>query len=301
MVKNTESLEDFYKYKINDLSYNPGKELGQFNVFRIEDRVQSGITSPAYIRRDFYKIMLFQGTNTFHYGDKSIAVNSSTLLFFNPQVPYTYDQLSADTMGCFCVFKDEFFKGNIRLNLSEISLFAAGAQPVFHLNEKDNKDVQRIFENIIKEFNADYMYKYELIKTYVSELIYLSMKFQPSEQLVHQSDASARITSVFLELLERQFPIESISQRFGFRSPKVLAERLSVHVNHLNRAIKKTTGRTTTEHIFERLIGEAKALLKHTDWNIAEISFVLGFEDQAQFNKFFKKQTKINPSVFRQI
>ncbi|WP_184549215.1 helix-turn-helix domain-containing protein [Mucilaginibacter sp. FT3.2] len=301
MIKATESLEEFYKHKFNDLSENIKKDIGQFNVFRIEDRIQSGTTSPTYIRRDFFKIMLFQGNNVFHYGDKSIAVSGSTLLFFNPQVPYTYDALTPDTKGYFCVFKDEFFKENLRLKLSELPLFAAGAQPVFHLNDIENKDVQDTFEKIIKEFNTNYIYKYELVKNYVSELIYLAMKLQPSEQVFQHTDAGTRITSVFAELLERQFPIESISQRFELRSPKVFADRLFVHVNYLNRAIKKTTGRTTTDHIFERLTGEAKALLKYTDWNISEISYVLGFEDQAHFNNFFKKQTKLNPSSFRQV
>ncbi|MES2486305.1 MAG: AraC family transcriptional regulator, partial [Bacteroidota bacterium] len=79
-------------------------------------------------------------------------------------------------------------------------------------------------------------------------------------------DASSRITAVFNELLERQFPIESPLQRLSMRSATDYAESLSVHVNHLNRAIKTTTGKTTTTLISERLTAEAIALLKHTDW-----------------------------------
>lgn len=51
-------------------------------------------------------------------------------------------------------------------------------------------------------------------------------------------DASARITSLLIELLERQFPIESPNQRLNLRSAKEYAERLAIHVNHLNNAIK---------------------------------------------------------------
>jgi AraC-like DNA-binding protein len=199
------------------------------------------------------------------------------------------------------VFKNEFFKENLRLNLSDLPLFSVGAYPVFNLTDGENMEVRALFEKIIKELNTDYIYKYELVKNYVSELVYLAIKLQPSEKVFQHPDASSRITAVFSELLERQFPIENTSQRFALRSPKVIADKLAVHVNYLNRAIKKTTGRTTTNHIFERLTSEAKALLKYTDWNIAEISYVLGFEDQAHFNNFFKKQAKINPSSFRQV
>ncbi|CAM4023240.1 Helix-turn-helix domain-containing protein [Pedobacter westerhofensis] len=299
MAKTTESLEQFYREKYGSSSEDLQNGTGQFNVFRIEDRIRTGSTSATFIRRDFFKIMLFQGENVFHYGDKSIPVNGNTLLFFNPQVPYTYDPLTAGTTGYFCVFKDEFFKENLRLNLYDLPLFAAGSQPVFGLDETNTLEVRSLFEKVIREFNTDYIYKYELIRNYISEMIYLALKIQPVSSTYKHPDAALRITSVFTELLERQFPIESASQRFEMRSPKVMADKLSIHVNYLNRAIKKTTGRTTTDLIFERLTSEAKALLKHTDWNIAEISYALGFDDQAHFNNFFKKQTSMSPSVFR--
>jgi AraC family transcriptional regulator, transcriptional activator of pobA len=301
MAKAIVSLEQFYRDKYGNLSEDLRKNEGQFNVFRIEDRISTGTTSPTFIRRDFFKIMLFQGDNIFHYGDKSISISGNTLLFFNPQVPYTYDPLHADTSGYFCVFRDEFFKGNLRLNLMELPLFAAGSQPVFSLDDEKTAEVKNIFERIIKELDTDYRYRYELIKNYVSELIYLAMKLQPANSPFEHADAASRITSVFTELLERQFPIVSLSQRFELRSPKAFAERLSIHVNYLNRAIRKTTGRTTTDHIFERLTAEARALLKYTDWNVAEISYVLGFDDQAHFNRFFKQQTAMSPSAFRQV
>ncbi|MBF4516988.1 AraC family transcriptional regulator [Flavobacterium sp. ANB] len=301
MSGSTESLEEFYKQKFKDLSENFKKDIGQFNVFRIEDRIAEGVTSPSYIRRDFYKIMLFQGKNVFHYADKSIEVSNNTLLFFNPRVPYTYDVLDPDTKGYFCVFKEEFFHESFRINLNELPLFSTGTVPVFKLDPALNSEVESIFKKIFNTLNTDYIYKYELIKSYVSELIYLSIQLKPIEEVFQHPDASSRITTLFIELLERQFPIDSTLQRFELRSPKAIADRLSIHVNYLNRAVKKHSGRTTTEHVFERLIAEAKILLKHTNWNIAEISYVLGFEDQAHFNKFFKKNTKVNPSAFRQV
>ena len=114
-------------------------------------------------------------------------------------------------------------------------------------------------------------------------------------------DANSRITAVFTELLERQFPIETTAQRFTLRSAKDFAQQLSIHVNHLNRAIKETTGKTTTHYITERIVAEAKALLRHTDWNISEISYCLGFEEAAHFNNFFKKQTEQTPGYFRNV
>ncbi|REA64456.1 AraC family transcriptional regulator [Dyadobacter luteus] len=301
MAKATESLAEFYKYKFEKSPKVIKDEPGQFNVFRIQDSLQPGQVSADYIRRDFYKIMLFEGSSVFHYGDMSIPVNGKTLLFFNPKVPYTSDPVTAQTKGYFCVFKDEFIRLNLRLNVGNLPMFSPGSRPVFSLDENQYLLVNNLFEKMINEFNSEYIYKQELIQAYVTELIFTAQKLTSSYTTAILNDANSRITKVFTELLDRQFPIDSTTRRFGFRSAKVIAQALSVHVNTLNRAIKQTTGRTTTDHINERLIGEAKALLRYTNLNISEISYMLGFENQAHFNKFFKKNTASAPSAFRKV
>jgi AraC family transcriptional activator of pobA len=159
--------------------------------------------------------------------------------------------------------------------------------------------VAQVFDKMLGEIRSEYKFKYDLLRNYLTELIHYALKIQPQEILYQHPDANSRITAVFTELLERQFPIETPSQRFNLRSAKDFADHLSVHVNHLNRAIRTTTGKTTTHHISERLTSEAKALLKYTNWNVAEISYSLGFEEPTHFNNFFKKQTNTTPSAYR--
>ena len=72
-----------------------------------------------------------------------------------------------------------------------------------------------------------------------------------------------------------------------------------MHVNYLNRAVKEVTGKPTTAHISGRILSEAKALLQHTDWNISDIAYSLGFEYPTYFNNFFKKMTGTNPKSVR--
>ncbi|MES1159586.1 MAG: helix-turn-helix transcriptional regulator, partial [Bacteroidota bacterium] len=112
-------------------------------------------------------------------------------------------------------------------------------------------------------------------------------------------NASSRVSSLFIELLERQFPVESPRQQLQLRTPKDYADRLAIHVNHLNKVLKVNTGKTTTELIAGRIIQEAKILLKQTDWNVSEIAWCLGFEEVAHFSNFFRKQTQFSPLAFR--
>lgn len=294
-----ETIEEFYQQKCEWLPDNMQKDVGHFNVFKMEIHKKQQTAPPKYARRDFYKVSLSRGTGILHYADKSIEIKGPTLLFFNPYVPYTFESLSQDYSGYFCIFKDAFFDANIRRNLGELPMFTPGGKPAYVLDKEQDKRVSAIYEKMLEEINSDYTFKFDLIRNYLMEIIHHAMKLQPSDTLYQHPNANSRITAVFTELLERQFPIESPSQQFKLRSAGDFAKLLSVHVNHLNRAIRETTGKTTTEHIAERLVGEAKALLRHTSWNVSEIAYCLGFEEPAHFNNFFKKQTSMAPSAFR--
>ena len=150
-----------------------------------------------------------------------------------------------------------------------------------------------------KEIASDYTFKYDLLRNYVLELIHYGQKLQPVTSTATTQNASDRVLSLFVELLERQFPIESTSQKLNLRTAKDYAERLAVHVNHLNKILKENTGKTTTDIISGRIIQEAKILLKQTNWNISEIAFSLGFEEVAHFSNFFKKHTDMTPLSIR--
>ena len=294
-----ETLEDFYERKFDLKFEGINADLGHFNVFRLEDCNAPGKPPVQYSRRDFYKIALMRGRHLYHYGDKTLEVNGSTLMFFNPEVPYTFEPLTEDATGYFCIFKDAFFTEYIRGSLKNLPMYSPNGKPAYLLNEQQDEAFALIFLKMIDELQSDYAFKFDLIRNYIMEVIHGAMKLQPSETLYKHADANARITAVFTELLERQFPIESRSQQFNMRSAKDFAEKLNVHPNHLNRAIKTATGKTTTTHISERLVTEAIALLKHTNWNISEISYTLGFEEPAHFNNFFKKQTSQTPKAYR--
>jgi AraC family transcriptional activator of pobA len=293
---NTETIEDFYKKKFHLVPDNLQKGIGHFNVFRRDNCLLPDNTPVTYNRRDYYKISLTRGRNIFHYADKSLETEGPTLLFFNPRIPYTFESISDDASGFFCIFTESFITGK---NFSDLPMFAPGGSPAYSFTSEQDEEISALFQKMLREIASDYPYKYDLLLNYVLELVHYALKMQPAEIFYRHPDSNSRITSVFTELLERQFPIESPSQQFGLRSAKDYASHLAVHINHLNRAIKQTTGKTTTEHISGRVLAEAKALLKHTDWNISMISYCLGFEEPSHFNNFFRKRTQLTPSAFR--
>ncbi len=277
--------------------FNRDLKLKGFNVFQIES---DGNATRIYSRKDFYKICLTTGKSIIHYADRSFEADGTVLFFGNPHIPYSWETVSTSYVGYTCLFSEDFLKLSDRTeSLQQSPLFRIGGTPILKINENQREFLNTIFTKMIDEQCTDYIYKDDLIRNYINLIIHEAMKLQPSENYDKHKNAASRITNVFLETMERQFPIESTKHPLRLKNAQDYANTLSIHVNHLNRAVKEVTGKPTTTHITERIIREAKALLQHTDWNIADVAYSLGFEYPTYFNNFFKKMTGTNPTALR--
>jgi len=296
------SLDDFYQRNAAALPEGITKEIGHFNVFETEKLFDktNGTRIMPYSRRAYYKIAWLRGKSRAEYADKVIAIQENALLFATPKIPYRWLPEDSDQTGMFCIFTADFLSPNkVGVLLEDLPIFQPGQLPVFQLSPAEVKEIEYIFRKMHKELDADYKYKYDLLRNLVLELIHYGQKLQPMSALSAVQNASERISSLFIELLERQFPLESPHQKLGLRTAKDYADRLAVHVNHLNKVLKEATGSTTTEIISNRVTQEAKILLKQTHWSVSEIAYTLGFDDLANFSNYFKKQTSFTPLAFR--
>jgi AraC family transcriptional activator of pobA len=277
--------------------FNNELKLKGFKAFQIED---DSSATRTYSRKDFFKICLTTGHSKIHYSDKSFETEDTILFFGNPHIPYSWETLSTTYIGYTCLFSEDFLKQSDRSeSLHQSPFFKIGGTPVLKISEEQRLFLNTIFQKMIDEQKSDYTFKDELIRNYINLIIHEALKLQPSENYNQNKNGASRITSVFIELLERQFPIETTESPLQLKTAQDYAQNLNIHVNYLNRAVKETTGKSTTTHITERIITEAKALLQHTDWNISEVAYALGFEYPTYFNNFFKKLTGTNPKSLR--
>lgn len=276
-------------------------EVGHFNVFNLANiapAAGSNVSEP-YACRTFHKISLLTAHSDFSFNSRTVKIRQPTLLFTTPKTAAHWLPHGQQTGYC-SVFTPAFLhptkSGAI---LDELPIFKSAEPPFFMLAEADAARIQRIFEQMEVEISSSYAYKYDLLRAYALELIHLGQKLQPATTQQPHHDAFGRTTAMFVELLELQFPLQSRHQKVALRTATEYASHLAVHVNHLNKVLKETTGLTTTELIAGRLLQEAKALLLQTDWTIAEIADSLGFSDFAHFAKFFKRHTEVPPAAFR--
>ena len=277
--------------------YNEALKLKGFNAFKIEE--DSNATK-VYSRKDFYKICLTTGKSVIHYADRSFDMDGTILFFGNPKIPYSWETLSTTYVGYTCLFSEDFIHKSERTeSLQNSPFFKYGGTPILHISEEQRSFLNGIFNKMIEEQKSDYVYKDDLMRNYINLIIHEALKMNPSENYDTNKDAAHRIANVFIELLERQFPVETPDKPLSLKSATEFANTMGVHVNHLNRSLKQVMGQTTTSLINERIISEAKAILQHTTWTVADIAFALGFDYPTYFNNFFKRNTGITPTHYR--
>jgi AraC family transcriptional activator of pobA len=75
---------------------------------------------------------------------------------------------------------------------------------------------------------------------------------------------------------------------------------LNITEKQLNEILHQRTGETVSTLIYKQLILEAKRLL-NTGIAAKEVAYELNFQDPAHFSKFFKTQTGLSPSDFKNV
>lgn len=297
-MKPVETLEEYYRRKFDWMPDNLRNDLGHFNVLKLDPFVGEKARPVPYRRRDYYKVMLVLSESDVYYADKAVHINKQALSFSNPQIPYKWEHAGDSCTGVYCIFNRQFIQQYG--NLDQYSVFQPDGNHVFELSDQQVDEVEAVFRKMFAEISSEYAHKYDVLRNLTAELIHYGMKMQPSDIRQYQPvNASRRISMLFMELLERQFPVDDTHQLVELRKAADYALKLNVHVNHLNRAVKEITGKTTTALIAERVLQEAKILLRHSNWNVSEISYALGFTEPSHFNSFFKKNTQVNPLRFR--
>ena len=301
-MSNNIKKQSWYEFSSHMLETNPehsGDEIPSFKVFRRDDSRQNFSKEVPIAHRNFFKICYFTGHTKIHLGNKTMEVQKRGLFFGNPQIPYNWEYLEANQQGYFAIFTPHFFDGFG--HIFDYPVFRKNGQPLYSLDNFQENTIESIFNTMLEESRSKYAYKEDVIRGLLQDLIHLAQKTLPPASANPVKAGSAKLMEEFQQVFESQFPITSKDDILAWRSPMALADKLCVHVNYLNRVIKRFSGKTSTQYIHDRLLLESKKLLATTHWSIAEISEVLDFREPPHFINFFKKGYGNTPAAFRKL
>lgn len=275
-------LQSFSEYESDTL----------FHMTRLEEVISEfeGIDRPH--SHAYYLIMwVREGSGSHTIEAKTYPVDSSQLYFLAPETIHSWE-LSADSRGYNLFFDSDFCRDRSGHLLYRYPFFHDRKNHPLLLVPEPNSLFNDIFDFIYQEYQSDHSNRFNVI------LSALHIVLELSDRLYHQryngngSYLYDRIRQ-YEELVEHQF--------LTVREVSDYAAQMNLTPHYLNQICKKIIGKTASQILQDRILLEARFLLRHTTGSIKEIGFQLGFQDPSYFVRFFKKKTGATPVAFRRI
>ncbi|MCF0074742.1 AraC family transcriptional regulator [Dyadobacter sp. CY261] len=262
------------KNKLND------KEL--FRIKRMKEVIKT--TNPHGHKEYLEIIYLTQGDGLHQIDHHRFPVRGNSLYLVMPGQIHNW-ALTAIPKGYVIMVQKDFLLGH-PLYDALFQTFPLTFGSGYHL-EHTGPTVLGIFENIENEHTEQRPNYQAIIQTYL--LLLFNLLKRETAQVDERPETP---------LLKSFFALVGTNYK-TVRELDWYARELNVTSKTLNAHCRKFLDKTAGALIYEKLATESKRLLLYSQANIGEIAYDLGFTDPSHFNKFFKKQTGVLPSIYR--
>ena len=131
----------------------------------------------------------------------------------------------------------------------------------------------------------------------VSAMVYQAAQFYYKELADNspRSEAPGNRPSNYVNEFIRLLQLHYMNER----SVTFYADKLFISPKYLSLLVKKATGRSASRWIDDRVIMEARNLLRYSGKNIQQVAYMLNFSNQSSFGKYFKHLTGMSPTEYQ--
>ena len=279
--------------KINDYS-------NQFYIKSISDKPENHREPEAEFaephKRDFFEIAILERhTKNIKIGDQIFDNMTNGLAVVSPFQTISYGLTDHDDNdeGYVINFKASVF-ANIKKThelQNEFPFFKIHTFPLYHLSDTDFHELLPIAAEMYKEATSDKPHSLEIIRALLRLFLYKIKRMT--------EDNEGIITVNRFEKIMSKFEHAIVSSDNTFLTVNEYAERMNISPTYLTECVKKVTGKSAQKIIIDYKILYAKTLLYQMDKSIADIAYALDFNEVANFNQFFKRNTGITATQFR--
>jgi AraC-like DNA-binding protein len=285
-------MKKYPVYSVQNFSCNDVHRDFYVNTFAEHLKSHSFVEEPH--RHDSYLMVFFTNGSGLHEVDfDQFGIKRGSLFVLQPGQMHHWS-LSEDIEGFVIIFSQELYNlyfGQKKIN--EYNFYhSIHNRPEMVFEENEIPNLLPYFDLLIQENNHENKFQLDKMLNLL-DCIHIEISRKYSETYSHQTHLYNIKINSFEMLLEQYFRMEKL--------PSFYAEKLNITLKHLNRICNEILEKTATEVITDRVIIEIKRMLIDKQLSINEIAFILGYEDYSYFSRFFKKQTGMSPTEFRNI
>ncbi|WP_295222598.1 helix-turn-helix transcriptional regulator [uncultured Chryseobacterium sp.] len=251
---------------------------------------------------DLYFISIKENSDcVLRYGPNHYDFTEGVMSFIKPGQVLTVERGSSPvTEGFSLVFHPDFIRlFPLAAKLKNYAFFDYEIHEALFLSEREKTHIRNLMAGIMQEYNNRIdLFSQEAIVAFIELLLVYGNRYYNRQFITRKSNNDHYVVK-FEKMLEFYFSSGKILES-GLPTVKYFAEQLHMSPNYLSDLLRVSTGQSAQGHIQERLIEEAKTLLTTSHLSVAEISYMLGFEQSQSLNRLFKKKTNMSPVQFRQ-
>lgn len=246
----------------------------------------------------FYEILWFQrgeGVHTVDFTD--YEVRPGTIFFLAPGQIHHFDDKEryggVSIKMCTDFMRDEHDPGSLPLKYDIFHAF--DAPPYYMIDDATAATLGRIVEVMEREeHNSSAFGNIDMLKALLRMFLISVLRhgLQGSAKRLDEMKPSRLLFLQFRQAVELHYREMHTVQDY--------ADSLNVAVRTLGKCVNECSGQSPLALINDRIILEAKRMVRYTGMMIKEVALELGFEDTSYFVKFFKRQTGYLPSDFRE-
>ncbi|MBS1698324.1 MAG: AraC family transcriptional regulator [Actinobacteria bacterium] len=232
-------------------------------------------------RHDFVELIwVSQGSGSHLIDTSEFEVAPRTLHIVAPGQVHCWHPADAPLDGTLVLFREEFLVSASDLPARVIR--GGMTTP----DDATARRIDRMLDDLREELAGDSPDRDEVVRFLLSALVTLCTR-------THIEPARPRHTlaQTFLRIVRDEPRIT-----LGVAE---CARRLNVTANHLAEVVAADTGRTPSAVIRAAVLLEAKRLLCRTSLTCTQVAAELSFEDPSYFSRFFRRETGVTPSAYR--
>ncbi|WP_420460921.1 helix-turn-helix domain-containing protein [Neolewinella sp.] len=290
------SLQQYHKFR--GLA-GPAHPL--ISVFRIEEIARLREDEPEHIVQDFYSIALKQDVNCrLRYGQQDYDFTEGRLMFIAPQQVYSLgaQQNLTHAGWALLVHPDFFYSTALLRTIRQYAYFDYAVHEALVLTEPEEAKLVDIFRTIHTECQANInAFSKPVIVSWIEVLLNCANRYYHRQFLTRERE-HREILIRLEELLTERFRPERLA-REGVPTVVDLSAALHLTPSYLSSLLRVLTGKSTQQHLQDKIIERAKERLSLEDAPVGEIAYGLGFDYPQSFSKLFRARTGVTPSAFR--
>lgn len=243
-------------------------------------------------------VLVLSGTGSISINYSIYNLEKNTTLLLSPSHLFNFNDCSRD-FKCLCLLVSRQFMEEMDSTDMIYRRIRYGVtlynEPLILLNEFNASLIAKRISEIDRAIeDTDHLYYRDMIQNRLFTF-YLDLSNIIDRQIGYNGRRPLTryesIIKTFIELLVNNYRKE---HKVDF-----YASRLNISAHYLTQIVKRITGQSVCDFIFEMLYSEARTLLTTSKLSIQEVSTLLNFSDQSSFGKFFKRKAGISPFDYR--